>query len=268
MTLLASRLNGDQAEARSGQATAIPKSRVVAAGPQYRAGALHRFFFGEGYRSLWGAAISVEVLDLDFAGGLRPTKKGGGKQTLSLTFENREGREWKFRSIDKDPSAVLPEELRDTFVDSLVQDQVSAAHPLGPLVVDPLAEAAGILSAKHRLVLLPDDERLGTFRKEFGGKLGFIEEKFHAEKRLRRASKTFTNCSTPRNCGRGWRNIPRRESMLRPFSGHDSSTCLSTTSIATRTSGSGLAARAAISGSPCPRIGIRLSFATPDWCSH
>lgn len=160
-----------------------PAARVtVAAGRHYRAGALHRLIFGEGYRSLWTAAIDVEVLDLGtFAGGLRPKKRGGGKQTLSLTFECSEGREWKFRSIDKDPSAVLPEELRETFVDALVQDQVSSAHPLGPIVVDPLAEAVGILGATHRLVQLPDDERLGAFRKEFGGRLGFIEEKIRAE---------------------------------------------------------------------------------------
>ncbi len=176
------------AAAQDGQPTTAttpkPGTRVVKAGSHYEAGSLHRFFFGEGYRSLWTSAFEVEVLDLgSFAGGLTPKKRGGGKQTASLTFECSEGRQWKFRSIDKDPSAVLPEELRDTFVDALVQDQVSAAHPLGPLVVDPLAEAAGILSAKHRLVMLPDDERLGEFRKEFALKLGFIEERIRAEER-------------------------------------------------------------------------------------
>lgn len=160
-----------------------PTTRIVAAGGHYRAGPLHRFFFGAGYRSLWQVGFEVEVLDLgSFAGGLTPRKRGGGKQTQSVTFEDREGREWKFRSIDKDPSAVLPEELRGTFVDALVQDQVSSAHPLGPLMVDPLAEAVGLLGAKHRLFLLPDDARLGPFRKEFGGKLGFLEEKIRAEK--------------------------------------------------------------------------------------
>ncbi len=165
------------------QAAAPGPTRVIAAGRHYQAGPLHRFFFGEGYRSLWQAPFKVEVLDLgSFAGGLTPRKKGGGKQTQSLTFEDREGREWKFRSIDKDPSAVLPEELRSTFVDALVQDQVSSAHPLGPLMVDPLAEAVGILGVKHRLFLLPDDARLGEFRKEFGGTLGFLEEKIRSEK--------------------------------------------------------------------------------------
>lgn len=159
-----------------------PKTAVVAPGPHYAAGSLRRFLFGEGYRSLWATPVTVDVLDLgSFDGGLRPRKKGGGKQTQSLTFEGRQGREWKFRSIDKDPSAVLPEELRGTFIDAIVQDQVSSAHPLGPIMVDPLASAAGILSVPHRLVLLPDDERLGQFREEFAGRLGFIEERIRSE---------------------------------------------------------------------------------------
>ena len=165
----------------TGEATA-PKTAIVAAGSHYAAGPVRRFLFGEGYRNLWVTPFAVEVLDLgSFDGGLRPRRKGGGKQTQSLTFEGREGREWKFRSIDKDPSAVLPEALRGTFIDALVQDQVSSAHPLGPLIVDPLAAAVGILSASHRPVLLPDDERLGAFRKEFAGRLGFIEEKVRSE---------------------------------------------------------------------------------------
>ncbi len=161
----------------------VPETRTVAAGRQYRAGPFHRFIFGEGYRKLWGTKITVDVLNVgDGEGGLKPKKKGGGKQTKSLTFESGDGREWKFRSIDKDTSAVLREDLRDTFVDALVQDQVSAAHPLGPLIVDPLSQSLGILGTAHRLVLLPDDDSMGGFRKEFGGSLGFLEEKIRAEK--------------------------------------------------------------------------------------
>ncbi|MEO5762601.1 MAG: hypothetical protein ABIR28_09855 [Vicinamibacteria bacterium] len=154
----------------------------MAAGRRYRAGLLHRWVLGEGYRRLWGTSIEVEVLDLaPSPGGLTPKKKGGGKQTKSLTLESADGRQWKFRSIDKDTSALVEKDLRGTFVDGLVQDQISAAHPLGPLMVDPLQEALGIPGSKHRLVLLPDDERLGEFRKDFGGTLGFIEEKIKAE---------------------------------------------------------------------------------------
>lgn len=152
-------------------------TREVVPGVRYRAGGLHRFFFGAHYRNLWAAPLTAEVLDLrTFSGGLTARKKGGGKQTLSLKFEGADGREWKFRSLDKDPSAVLPPELRDTFVDAIVQDQISAANPAAPLVVDALSATAGILHVPHRLVILPDDPLLGTFQREFGGQLGLLEE--------------------------------------------------------------------------------------------
>jgi len=79
---------------------------------------IYRFFFGDHYRDLWTTAIRVPVLDLaTFAGGLTPTKKGGGQQTKSLRFKAGDGKQYQFRSVDKDPSAVLPLGLRETFAD-------------------------------------------------------------------------------------------------------------------------------------------------------
>ena len=140
-------------------------SVVVTPGAHYRAGGFHTLFFGKHYRNLWTTPIRVEVLDLaTFAGGLRPTKRGGGKQTRSLRFAGADGREYQFRSVDKDPSPLLPEELRHTVAQRVFQDQISAGHPAAPLVVSPLLDAAGVLHSSPRLVLLPDDPALGEFR--------------------------------------------------------------------------------------------------------
>jgi hypothetical protein len=152
------------------------RARVV---PQadYQAGPIHRTLFGSGYRKLWATPIEVEVLDLSsFAGGLTPKKKGGGKQTLSLTFEGRDGHEWKFRSIDKDPTPVLPKPLQRGFANAIAQDQISASLPTNALIVDALAKASGIMTVPHTLVVLPDDPRLGEFREKFAGLLGTLEE--------------------------------------------------------------------------------------------
>jgi hypothetical protein len=152
-------------------------TQVVVAGPRYEAGPLHRFFLGTDYRRTWTTPVRVEVLDLaGFAGGLTPTEKGGGKQTVSLAFKAPNGREFRFRSVDKDPSATLPEELRDTAADWVVQDQIRASYPVAPVVVDGLAEAAGVLYVPHAVYVLPDDPRLGQFREEFKGMLGILEE--------------------------------------------------------------------------------------------
>ncbi|HET9041068.1 MAG TPA: hypothetical protein VFN40_12900, partial [Gemmatimonadales bacterium] len=159
-------------------ATGRPDTVVITPGARYRAGGLHTLLFGRHYRTLWATPIRVERLDLDgFAGGLRPLQRGGGKQTRSLRFAGGDGREYQFRSIDKDPSPLLPEPLRRTLAQRIFQDQISAGHPAAPLVVGPILTAAGVLHSEPRLVVLPDSPELGEFRAEFAGLLGTIEER-------------------------------------------------------------------------------------------
>ncbi|MFN0181765.1 MAG: BamA/TamA family outer membrane protein [Gemmatimonadales bacterium] len=153
-------------------------SVTVAPGAGYQKSGLFQFFFGAHYRDLWTRPIRVPVLDLTrFAGGLTPTERGGGKQTRSLRLTGRDGREYAFRSIDKDPSVVLPADLRETFADRLFQDQISAGHPTGALVVAPILRAAGVLHAEPVVVMMPNDAALGEFRADFGGVLGLLEER-------------------------------------------------------------------------------------------
>lgn len=168
--LLASALRGDDPPA-SPTVTVVP-------GARYAAGPLRRFFLGAHYRDLWTTPLRVPVLSLTtFAGGLTPARRGGGMQTKSLRLLGRDGREYAFRSLDKDPSKTLPPELRETFARDLVQDQISSSHPAAPLVAARLAESAGVLHVEPRLVVLPDDPSLGEFRAEFGGMLGYLEER-------------------------------------------------------------------------------------------
>ncbi len=166
--------------AQSNADTAAPqKTTSIAAGPQYDTGWLHRLFFGSLYRDLWRTPIEAPILDLDhFAGGLEATKRGGGQQTKSLRLKGADGREYQFRSIDKDPVSTLPPALRSTAAADVVRDQTSAGHPVGAVLAPPILEAAGVLHAAPRVVILPKDEpRLGEFAGEFGGMLGTIEER-------------------------------------------------------------------------------------------
>ena len=164
------------------QATAparSPTKQTVVAGDHYHAGWLHRLLLGSHYRDLWATPLDVEVLDLSrFAGGLTPTGCGGRRQTKVLRLLGKDGRQYVFRSVDKDPTLALPPELRATFARKLVQDQISSAHPGAPLVVAPLLDAAGVLHVAPRIALLPDDPRLSGFDcVPPGFKLGMIEER-------------------------------------------------------------------------------------------
>lgn len=150
-------------------------ARVVA-GPQYQAGSLKRLLLGRSYRDLWAAPIDVPVLDLDtFAGGLTPTETGGGNQTLSLRFRGADGREYGFRSVDKDPGRGTG--ATGGPAAALVQDQVSSQNPAGALVAGRLMDATGALHVDPRLFVMPDDPRLGAFRETFAGMLGQMEER-------------------------------------------------------------------------------------------
>jgi hypothetical protein len=114
------------------------------------------------------------VLDLHAtAGGLTPTAIAGSKQTKTLRFDGWNGLEFVFRPVDKDGLNV-PDGYKHTVVESVLRDQVSAHHPAGALVADVLLTAAGVLHASPILVVMPDDPRLGKFRKEYAGQLGLF----------------------------------------------------------------------------------------------
>jgi hypothetical protein len=149
----------------------------VTPGIEYQAGVLHKFFAGEHWRDLWATEFEAQVLDLDtFAGGLTPTKKGGSLQTLNLRFIGKDGREYKFRSLNKDGRRTLPPDLQNSFVGDVFQDQVSIGNPMAAVVVPTLLNAVGVLHVEPRIVVMPASERLQEFRNEFAGVLGTIEE--------------------------------------------------------------------------------------------
>ena len=144
---------------------------------RFRAGGFKRWLYGRDYRDLWATPIEVTVLDLDrVGGGLTPLCTGGAGQSISLHFTGQDGRRYTVRSLDKDPMKRKWDELKNTVVDDVLQDMISALLPTGALVVDPLMEATGILHAKHTLVVIPDDQRLGEYRKNFAGLIGMLQE--------------------------------------------------------------------------------------------
>jgi hypothetical protein len=148
----------------------------VIAGPSFRASAAMREAWGENYRREWTTPITVPVLDIGtFRGGLTPTKEGGGMQAPNLRLVAPDSSEWVFRLVKK-THTILGPEYNHTVIERIVRDQGSASHPTGNMPVPTLLNAVGILHATPRLYYMPDDPRLGEFRKDFGGVLGTIEE--------------------------------------------------------------------------------------------
>lgn len=152
-------------------------SVTVSAGAEYASPPLSTSLVGSSYRDLWAAPIRVEVLDPDREkGGLNFLRLGGGRQTTSVRFTDSKGREYVFRSVNKYPLRTEDAELSGSLGGRVLADQVSSMVPAAPLVAARLAEAAGVLHARPRLVVMPDHPGLGEARESFSGMLGTFEE--------------------------------------------------------------------------------------------
>ena len=156
---------------------ALPPVRTVVIGPQYRAGAVHRWLWGADYRDLYATPVALPILDLrSYAGGLRPTGPLGHGETQALALKGADGRDYTFRPVIKDPTGHLPVDLRETLARRVLIDQMASGHPAGHVVVPGLLHATHVLHNEPQLVVMPDDPALAEYRKTFANVVGDIEE--------------------------------------------------------------------------------------------
>jgi hypothetical protein len=152
---------------------------TISASDKYdSAGWAKRIMVGTNYRKEWSAPVTMKVFNIHTEkGGLRIISLGGGKQTKSLTLRDSKGKDWKLRSIDKNPANAIPETFRNTLAADVVQDFISASHPYAPLTVPPLAKALNIVTANPELFFVPDDPAFGFYRGLFANTVCTLEEK-------------------------------------------------------------------------------------------
>ena len=154
-------------------------SVVISASDKYKDNiGFRKLFLGANYRKEWSTPVTFKEFNIrKEKGGLTIKSLGGGQQTKSLRLTDKSGAEWTLRTVDKDPEKALPENLRGTLAQGIVQDMISAAHPYAPVVVSELAKAAGIISAQPEFFFVPDDPALGEFRKTFANSVMMLENR-------------------------------------------------------------------------------------------
>jgi len=145
---------------------------------QYSSSAFGRLFLGSHYRKVWSAPVTMPYLDLEhMLGGLTPVKRGGGFQTISLRLMSKDSNQYVIRTVDKDPRKTVSSAFQNTIVTDLIQDQISASHPYGALVVPPLSKDLGIYHSNPIVMYVPDDPNLGQFRDAVKNRVVLFEEK-------------------------------------------------------------------------------------------
>jgi hypothetical protein len=151
---------------------------TIIAGKHYKARWLKKIFLGSHYRKEWSTPVTVPIFDIDtIKGGLTPLKLGGNRQTTNLRLKDRLGREYVIRSVDKNPSRVLPEKFRKTIAGKIIEDQTSAEHPYASTVIPHLADAANIYHTNPQLYFIPYDTSFGEYTETFAGMLVYFEER-------------------------------------------------------------------------------------------
>lgn len=153
-------------------------SRIVVASDRYQQNNFYQWLWGRHYREVWNTPVRVPVLDLETAGGgLTPVRRGGGWQTRTLHLKGKDGHDYVLRSIDKYYGQALPELYKGTFVETLISDQASTAHPYAAFTIPGMISAAKIYHTNPRLVIIPDHPILDSFRGTFGNMLALFEER-------------------------------------------------------------------------------------------
>ena len=124
----------------------------------------------------------MPVVNLDtLYGGLIPVRKGGGHQSSSLRFTNKEGQEYIMRAMKKDAllyiqavgfkDQYVKSEFEDTKTEELVLDVFTGDHPYTQFIIGDLADAIGIFHTNPKLYYVPKQNAIGRFNDEFGDAL-------------------------------------------------------------------------------------------------
>lgn len=141
-------------------------------------GGLKKFFMGQNYRAEWSTPINMKVFNLKKEkGGLHIISLGGGLQTRSLRLEDKNGKEWVLRSMNKNSTKSIPENFRNNLGKGLENELNTASYPYGALIIPSMTKALDISTSHPEVVYVPDDPALGIYKDLFGNSVCILEEK-------------------------------------------------------------------------------------------
>jgi hypothetical protein len=151
-------------------------------------GGLYKSLWGERYRKYFGTEVDAPIVNLDtLFGGITLVRKGGGHQSKSLRFKDKQDREYVMRALRKNALQYLQAvafkdqfidgQFDDTFTQDLLLDVFTGSHPYAPFTIGTLSDAVGVYHTNPKLYFIPKQNALGDYNSEFGDELYMIEER-------------------------------------------------------------------------------------------
>ena len=143
--------------------------------------------WGEHYRDAYGTEVTAPIANLTtLYGGLKPIKRGGGNQSVSLRLKDTNGKQWVMRALKKNAVQFLQinayqqkyikEGLKGTFLESFIEDVYTTTHPYASFILPTLSEAINVYHTKPKLFYVPKQNGLGVYNEDYGDALYMIEE--------------------------------------------------------------------------------------------
>ena len=164
------------------------KSSSIYSEQEVEKNGFYKALWGERYRKYFGTKVNAPVVNLDtLFGGITIVRKGGGHQSKSLRFKDKNGREYVMRALRKNAVQYLQAvafkdqyiegQFDETFTEGLLLDVFTGSHPYAPFTIGKLSDAVGIFHTNPKLYYIPKQNALGHFNEEFGNELYMIEER-------------------------------------------------------------------------------------------
>ncbi|MBK8516640.1 MAG: metallophosphoesterase [Saprospiraceae bacterium] len=149
---------------------------------------IYRKLFGNHYRQEYYKKIRFNSVRLDtLYGGLTPLKLGGGQQSLSLRMEDTLGREYVLRRMKKNaaqfiqanafPQNYIQQDIYGTATESFLNDYYTTSYPFGSLLIDGLADIAGIFHSNTRILYIGHQPALKDYAHILSPGLYQLEER-------------------------------------------------------------------------------------------
>jgi len=147
----------------------------------------YEVLWGKHYREEYGLEVLAPMAILDtLYGGLTPIKRGGGNQSVSLRLVDKKGQQWVMRALKKDAVQFLQinayqqkyikEDLKNTFIESFIEDVYTTTHPYASFIMPTLSASIGVNHTQPKLFYVPKQHTLGVYNEGYGDGLYMIEE--------------------------------------------------------------------------------------------
>ena len=145
---------------------------TLPAGSEYKAGGLHKWFWGSNYRYLWTIPVTVNTINLDTAyTGLKAYAAQNTGESKTVYLKDAQGKVYTLTSVNRKPGNLLYPELRNTIFENRVNDAVSITNPYAGITMPDLADAANAYVPQIAYVYVPKQPALTMYNDAYGNDL-------------------------------------------------------------------------------------------------